>query len=312
MNDQFGRTINYLRLSVTDRCNLRCVYCKPETAAEALNSTLLTADALVEIVRAAASLGVSKIRLTGGEPLLRTDIVPLCQAMAAVPGVRELCMTTNGTLLKHFAGPLKKAGLQRLTVHLDTLDAETYRALTRGGDLNAALCGIQAAREAGFNTININAVLAKGTQDGDIHALLELARDENTSVRFIELMPIGACTPWSNEHFVSTSEVLKAVPDLQPLCFSGVASLYRRPGHRGTIGLISPVSGRFCASCTRLRVTADGFLKPCLHAPAEYSLRGLHGASLEYAIKAAILEKPAERPFMGEGTTGRQMNAIGG
>jgi cyclic pyranopterin phosphate synthase len=315
MEDKFGRDIYYLRLSVTDLCNLRCVYCMPEEGVEKRrHSEILSVEEIEEIVIAAAHCGIRKVRVTGGEPLVRRGIVDICRRIAAIPQVEELCMTTNGTLLTTYAAQLKEAGVSRLNISLDTLDPEKYAMITRGGRLADTLDGIDAAVKAGFRNIKINAVLMGGINDAEIRALLELTRKESVHVRFIELMPIGECAGWSHERFISNSSVLEAAPELVDAGSAGVAKLYRLPGGSGTVGLISPISSHFCPTCNRIRVTADGKLKPCLHSADEVDLRGLHGQALIDTIKNAVVIKPRRHHLDEDDKSGsvRNMNAIGG
>lgn len=314
MRDNYGRDIYYLRLSVTDLCNFRCVYCMPEDGVEKRrHCDILSVEEIEEIVSAAVRCGIRKVRVTGGEPLVRRGIVEICRRIAAIPEVEELCMTTNGALLNKYASPLREAGVDRLNISLDTLDPEKYRMITRSGRLADTLAGIDAAVQAGFNNIKINAVLIGGVNDSEIRQLLELTY-KNVNVRFIELMPIGECAGWSHERFISNSKVLEAAPELREVGSSGVAKLYRLPGGSGTVGLISPISSHFCPTCNRIRVTADGKLKPCLHSAEEVNLRGLHGQELIETIKNAIAIKP-RRHHLDESEKSdsvRNMNAIGG
>ena len=321
MRDGFGRTIRYLRLSVTDKCNCRCVYCMPAGGVpRCRHEDLLSFEELVEVVRAATTLGVRKVRVTGGEPLARRGVVDLCQMVAAVPGVEELDMTTNATMLAPVAADLRAAGVTRLNVSLDTLDPERYRAVTRVGTLADALAGIRAAREAGFGSsidspLKINCVLMGGVNVDEVPRLVDMARRGPVEVRFIELMPMGECALWPRERFVSANVVLDACPELVRIGTGGVAELYRGPGFAGRVGLIRAVSHRFCSACDRIRVTADGRVKPCLHSAAEVSVRGLHGEGLERALARAILMKPAHHelaPGARPSATPRDMNEIGG
>ena len=314
MTDLYGRKITYLRLSVTDLCNLRCKYCMPAEGIKKRGHTdILTFEEIEEFVSAAAQFGVTKVRITGGDPLVRRGIVEICRRVAATPGITETCLTTNGALLRKFAAPLREAGVSRLNISLDTLNHARYRDLTRIGELSDTLDGIAAAREAGFEGIKINAVLMRGENDDEIRALVDLTRDGTTHVRFIELMPIGSMAQWTKARFLENSAVLRAVPELIPAETDGVAQLYKLPGAAGSVGLISPVSSHFCASCNRIRITADGKLKPCLHSADEINLRGLHGASLLEAISTAILAKP-RRHHIDENTSAsaRDMFLIGG
>ncbi|MDR3278818.1 MAG: GTP 3',8-cyclase MoaA [Oscillospiraceae bacterium] len=313
MKDTFDREISYLRLSVTDLCNLRCVYCMPAEGVKKLrHGDILSIEEIAEIVAAAARCGITKVRVTGGEPLVRRGILDICRKISETPGILETCLTTNGALLTQFAKPLRGAGVARLNISLDTLDPEKYREITRGGDLSDALRGIEAARDAGFDNLKINAVLIGGVNDGGARELIELTRG-GVHVRFIELMPIGECAAWDRGRFVGSGAVLRAAPELVPEASDGVASLYRLPGAPGTVGLISPISAHFCPSCNRIRVTSDGKLKPCLHSAGEVNLRGLHGDALEQAIRAAILQKPRRHHIDERASESlRNMNAIGG
>lgn len=315
MLDNQGRNIRYLRLSVTDRCNLRCRYCMPaEGVCKRAHSETLSFEELIEIVRAAVSLGVSKVRLTGGEPLVRRGIVDLCRSLRAINGVRELTMTTNGALLPQCAAELKQAGVDRLNISLDTLNEDKFASLTRGGSLADTLAGLDAAWNAGFRGTKLNAVLLGGVNADEIPALAQLAQDRKYEVRFIELMPIGECADWPRERFLSADAVLHALPELQRLPNEGVAELYRMPGWKGKIGLIRPMSHRFCAECDRIRVTADGRLKPCLHSAQEIPLRGLHGENLERALREGMFGKPVSHHMQsGQPSESRRgMSQIGG
>lgn len=315
MRDVQGRAVEYLRLSVTDRCNCRCAYCMPEAGVvPCSHEDVCSFEELVRIVEAMVSLGVRKVRLTGGEPLVRRDVVELARMVAAVPGVEELAMTTNATLLAPLASALREAGVSRLNVSLDSLDPDRYARLTRGASLADALAGLRAARDAGFAGTKINCVLMGGVNDDEVARLAGIARDHAVDVRFIELMPIGPAALWPRGRFVDAGVVLDAVPELVPERQDGVAELFSAPGWAGHVGLIRPMSHCFCAGCTRVRVTADGRLKPCLHSSDEVSLRGLEGEELVCAIRGAMRLKPAHH-VMGEGRasqSARAMNRIGG
>lgn len=315
MLDGEGRLIEYLRLSVTDRCNCRCTYCMPAGGVPMLgHKDILSFEELTEVVTACAQLGVRKVRLTGGEPLVRRGLPELVRMIRAVPGVEELAMTTNATLLAPVAAELHHAGLDRLNVSLDTLDAARYAELTRGGSLEDALAGLAAARDAGFSRTKVNCVLMGGVNDADVPRLAELARTEPIDVRFIELMPMGPCAGWPKARFVPAETVLGAVPGLQPLRRDGVAELWHAPGWVGNVGLIRPMSHRFCDGCSRIRVTADGRLKPCLHSAAEIPLRGLHGEALLAELRRGIAAKPAYHHMDQDhaSQSARDMNEIGG
>ena len=313
MQDLRGRTIDYLRLSVTDLCNYRCLYCMgADGVCKKEHREILSLEELAEIGRAAVTCGVKKIRLTGGEPLVRRGILDLCRMLRALPGLEELTLTTNGAALPRMAADLKAAGVDRLNVSLDTLQPEKFRAITRRGELHETLAGLDAAEAAGFTGTKINAVLMGGVNDDEIADLAALTRERDWSVRFIELMPLGVCAGWPRERFISADAVLRTLPQLEAVGPDGVAELYRVPGWRGTVGLIRPMSRCFCAACSRIRVTADGRLKPCLHSAEEIPLRGLRGAELEDAIRRGVARKPeAHRLAVGTDTE-RTMNEIGG
>ena len=314
MIDQYGRTIDYLRLSVTDLCNYRCRYCMPEEGvAKGPHGSVLSVEECGEIARAAVKLGVRKIRVTGGEPLVRRGILDICRTLRAIPELEELCLTTNGSLLPELARPLREAGVERLNISLDTLMPERFREITSRGTLEEALSGIRAAEDAGFQTLKLDTVLMGGVNDDEIGDFLQLTREHPWEVRFIELMPMGPCAAWPKERFLPVTAVLKRFPELEEIAPSGVARRYRLPGAVGTVGLIAPMSHEFCGDCRRIRVTADGRLKGCLHSREEISLRGLHGGALEAAIYQGILQKPRGH-HLAEHTsdTPRTMNEIGG
>ena len=313
MKDQFGRTIRYLRLSITEACNLRCTYC---TAEENLQrGAELSAPEIEAIAQEAVSLGLTKIRITGGEPLMREDVLDICTRISQIPGVDELCMTTNGLLLADFARELRDTGVDRVNVSLDSLNPIRFQTLTRGGDLNQVLRGIEAARKAGLQ-VKLNVVLMAGVNDTEIAGFVALTRDWGIQVRFIERMPIGAGASLSPEQYLSADAVLKACPDLVPdLSYEKtIATVYRLPGAKAPVGLIRPMSQNFCTRCNRVRVTADGKLKPCLHTEEEISLRGLSGEALQITLRDGITGKPS-RHHMDANTKSestRGMHQIGG
>lgn len=315
MNDTLGRKITYLRLSVTDLCDLRCIYCMPEHGVpKRAHSEICSLEELCDMAAAAVSLGVRKVRITGGEPLIRRGVVSLCQMLRALPGLEELCLTTNGVRLPELAAPLREAGVDRLNISLDTLRPERYRSITRIGELSSVLRGLDAAEAAGFSHTKLNCVLMGGVNDDEIEDFVRLTQACPLSVRFIELMPMGACAKWEKARFLPAGAVLDRVPELEPAGTDGVSQLYRIPGAAGTVGLIEPMSHAFCAECSRIRITADGKLKPCLHADTEIALRGLHGESLLDAIRQGIARKPERHALTRDGQShaGRCMNEIGG
>ena len=317
MIDRLGRDITYLRISLTDKCNLRCRYCMPEEGVcRRQHHEMMSEDEIVTAVEAAASLGIRKIRLTGGEPLVKKNILSICRRVAAVDGIREVCLTTNGILLPELAVALKEAGVKRVNVSLDTLDDEKYAYITRIGKLEQFRAGLQAALEAGFDKIKINAVLIGGFNDDEIERLANLTMEYPVDMRFIELMPIQDHDEFGEEAYVPYSKVLERLPEALPVVKDGgVAKLYRLPGAKGNIGLISPISAHFCGECNRLRLTADGKLKPCLHSGDEYSIKGLDRDGMKAVFEQAIWNKPAwhgDLDAVNRSKAGRNMNEIGG
>ncbi|MBV8071024.1 MAG: GTP 3',8-cyclase MoaA [Acidobacteriaceae bacterium] len=294
--DTFGRSHSDLRISVTDRCNIRCFYCMPESgAAFAPVSSLLSFAEILRFTKTALALGVDKIRITGGEPLLRPKLVDLIASLSRLTGVRDLALTTNAVLLAHAARPLYDAGLRRLNIHLDTLDRERFRLITRRDDLNRVLAAIDAAIRTGFDVIKLNAVAIKGLTEPDLLPLVRFARERRIEIRFIEFMPLDAQHIWSLDRVLTADDMIEAltnefgpltpVPDADPrapateYCFSD--------GSR--IGFIASVSRPFCLNCNRLRLTADGKLRYCLFAREETDLRALlRSQSSDEALEAAI------------------------
>ncbi len=317
MIDRLGRNITYLRISVTDKCNLRCRYCMPEDGiCKKDHQDMMTEDEIITAVEAAAALGITKLRITGGEPLVKKNIVSICRRAAAVPGIREVCLTTNGLLLPQLAKELKAAGVKRLNLSLDTLDPEKYSYITRVGQLEDFRAGLDAALDAGFEKIKINAVLIGGFNDNEIVPLAELTRQYPVDMRFIEMMPMYDSGDFDEKAFIPYTRVLDRLPDALPVPQDGgVAKLYRLPGAMGNIGLISPVSAHFCGECNRIRLTADGKLKPCLHSADEYSLKGLTFDGMKKVLEEAIWLKPAwhgDLDALHRSQAGRNMNQIGG
>ncbi len=310
-----------MRLSVTDLCNLRCRYCMPEEGVEKLtHPEMLTEDEMVDAVQAAADLGISKIRITGGEPLVKKNILSVCGRIGQIEGIEETAITTNGTLLPTLAVPLRKAGISRINISLDTLDPDKYAFMTRRGRFEEAWAGVMSALEAGFDKVKLNAVLIGGFNDDEIEEMVDLTRQYPLDMRFIELMPMLQDDEFGQSAHISGDEVLRRVPDLQPLSeqtlMSGqVARMYRLPGARGRVGLIDPLSHTFCSACNRIRLTADGKLKPCLHSSQEISIKGLDIDSMREKMREAIMAKPQEHGELNAGhrsEAGRQMNQIGG
>lgn len=317
MIDSYNRNINYLRISVTERCNLRCRYCMPEEGICKKNhADMLTEDETIMAIKAAASLGITKLRITGGEPLIKKNIVSICERAAGVDGINELCITTNGVLLPQLAEPLRAAGVSRLNISLDTLDEKKYSYITRVGTLNDAMRGIEAALDAGYEKIKLNAVLIGGFNDNEVVALAELTKKWPVDMRFIEMMPMYDSGDFSASAFIPYTKVLEQLPAAQPVKEAdGVAKLYRLPGAQGDIGLISPVSAHFCAQCSRLRLTADGMIKPCLHSAEEICIKGRDLDGMRDSFIEAINRKPrwhGDLDIINRSKAGRNMNQIGG
>lgn len=319
MKDSFGREISYMRISVTDRCNLRCRYCMPEEGVKNLgHDKILSFENIERIVKASVELGITKYRLTGGEPLARKGIVSLVESLAKIDGVEELAMTTNGTMLADLADALKSAGLQRVNISVDSLNYEKYEAITRGGDLDAALAGINAAMRAGLKPLKLNVVAMAGFNDDEILDFVQLTINHPVSIRFIELMPIGQAEKNCDYRYLSSEEIKNKLPGLISLGKQdGVAELYQYPEAQGNIGFISPMSRLFCGSCDKIRLTADGKLKPCLHTDEEIDLRDIlnqnDDALLKETIKNTILRK-GEKHHLNDGAkpVDRGMSQIGG
>ncbi len=302
--DQFGRHIRYLRISLTDRCNLRCVYCMPEKMVFLPREELLTDEELIRLTRLFAELGFDKIRLTGGEPTVRPNLVELVARMAALPGIREISMTTNGLRLKALAEPLARAGLKRVNVSLDTLDPEKFRRITRWGRLEEVWEGILAAEAAGLTPIKLNAVVVRGYNDQDLVDLAALTLTRPWQVRFIEVMPFADVAPFAQQVVVPTAEMIRILEGefgpLEPVNdgrLDGEARVYRIRGAMGSVGFISPVSEPFCAQCNRVRLTAEGRLRLCLLRDDEVDLReplrsGASDEELKALIRSAIWRKP--------------------
>ncbi|MEG2234346.1 MAG: GTP 3',8-cyclase MoaA [Oscillospiraceae bacterium] len=311
MRDKFGRDIHYLRLSVTERCQLFCEYCRDMQACE--QQYELSLDEIELAVQAAAELGTDKVRLTGGEPLMRGDIVRIAQAVSAVDGITEVVMTTNGLKLCGMVEPLKNAGISRFNISIDSLRADRYREITRGGELSRVLDAIDEVRNSGVK-LKLNVVLMRGTNDDEIDDFIALTENNALSVRFIELMPIGKAGEYDKRRICS-DEILELRPQLTAVKNDGVAVEYAISGYAGTVGFISPLSHRFCKQCNRFRITSDGMLRTCLGNGREISLIDAlhHGREeLKSVMRAEILDKPEEHCFESGLCSGRTMNKIGG
>lgn len=317
MRDQFDREISYVRLSVTQRCNLRCIYCQPDACPESTDSRILSVADIRRLVFVLAGLGISKVRLTGGEPLLRRDLEAIIEAVSQTPGITDVSLTTNGQGLAERAASLKAAGLRRVNISLDSLSRDRYRSITGGGSLQEVLSGIDACLQCGLSPVKLNTVLVRGMNDDEIDSLIELTRDRALAVRFIELMPLNDLGR-DPARRISGTDILATHPDLQkiPGQEPGQPSEdYQLPGYAGTVGFIRPISHRFCHYCNRIRITADGMLKPCLGDAGEVSLLEAltrDDNTLQELIRQTIFNKPEGHHFDSAFQPERGMNRTGG
>ncbi|MFT3914984.1 MAG: GTP 3',8-cyclase MoaA [Anaeromyxobacteraceae bacterium] len=320
--DGFGRRLEYLRLSVTERCNFRCAYCLPQGCPKGTDDAPLSLAEVRRLLAAFSTLGFRKVRLTGGEPTLRPDVLELVAAAAGAPGVEHVGLTTNGYRLRSIARELAAAGLTCLNVSVDSLDPERFAALTGVGRLDPVIAGVEAALEAGIPRIKVNAVLLRSTDEGELERFLGWARDVPITIRFIELMQAGDAAFFKQHHLpASVVEGWLEARGFRPVPREGVggpSTDWAHPGHRGRIGLIAPYARGFCTSCNRLRVSSTGNLKLCLFADREIPLRPLLAAddqrgALVTALRAAVGAKPPAHA-LAEGRTGnvRNLAAIGG
>jgi len=320
--DSFGRSINYLRISVTDRCNLRCIYCMPlEGIPQLPHSEILSYEEVRTVVQAAAELGITKIRLTGGEPLVRAELPKLIKMLSQIEGIQELSLTTNGTFLKKHALELKQAGLSRVNVSLDTLKADKFRYITRLGKLKDVLEGIEAAKEAGLHPVKINTVVMRGINEDEILDFTRMTYEDGWHVRFIELMPFKRVADFVP--FIELRRHISLLGKLEP-CTSttgnGPAMYYRLAGARGTIGFISPLTElSFCSRCNRMRLTSDGKLRPCLLGEDEIDLKmplrnNVSIEELKSLIQKTVASKPEHHHLIGGNVrlVNRKMSQIGG
>jgi len=316
-----GRRISYLRLSITDKCNLRCRYCMPEQGLpDKGHADLLRVEEMLRLLALFRAYQVDRLRITGGEPLVSRRLLPLLTAIAPLE-FTDIALTTNGQLLPQLAAQLKAQGVRRLNISLDTLNAERFAHITRGGRLQDTLDGITAALKAGFHPVKVNCVLMRGLNDDEIEQMALLAKERPLSVRFIEFMPVGLDSMWSAENFLpiaAAKQKLAALGDMIPykeLYGNGPAEVFTIAGYKGSIGFIDAVSGHFCHSCNRLRLTADGLLYPCLHSACHLDLltpmrAGAKDKELMRLIEQAVDKKPPQHEVWG--VQARRMNAIGG
>jgi cyclic pyranopterin phosphate synthase len=323
--DRFGRRIHYLRISLTDHCNLRCVYCMPEDMTFRPTAEMMQDDEVIQLVQLFANLGFDKIRLTGGEPTVRARVVDLVRQIASTPGIRALTMTTNGVLLPKLARPLAEAGLQRVNISLDTLDPARFRRVTRWGSLEQVWEGILASEKAGLTPVKLNAVVVRGYNENDVIDMARLTLEHPWQVRFIEMMPFGGATELQQNQVVKAEEMLQRIRQaLGPVEtvnngeLDGEAQIYRLPGALGELGFISSVTAPFCSACTRARLTADGRLRLCLLRDKEVDLLTplRAGATLD-ELRNLILEGIWFKPWghgLAEGVfaVNRTMSEIGG
>lgn len=323
--DRFGRTINYLRISITDRCNLRCLYCMPPEGLHKISRhAILSYEEILRIVEVSVKKGISKIRVTGGEPLVRKGVIGFIHSLSKIIGVKDISLTTNGILLEDFADDLFNAGLCRINVSIDSLNSMKYQKITGGGDLRKVWRGIRKAIDVGMSPVKINTVVMRGFNDDEVIDFARLSISDPYHIRFIEYMPIGNNSEWNKGNHISSKEIrdiLKGYKTLSPINTeeTGPAQMFKIDGAMGKIGFISPLSDHFCSSCNRLRLTADGRLRTCLFSDKEVNLmqvlRGrLIDSELERLIESAILNKPEKHHF-GEKIfrkCSRNMSAIGG
>ena len=325
VRDSHGRVIDYMRVSVTDRCNLRCVYCTPSDDLHLIDrAELLSYEEITRVVSLAAGMGIRKVRITGGEPLVRKDLPRLIGSLARIPGIQDLSLTTNGLLLGRFAASLAGAGLHRVNVSLDSLNPARFREMTGGGRIENVFDGLEAAQEAGLDPVKINVVVMRGVNDQEVQEFARLTLKTRYHVRFIEWMPIGSADRWQSENCVRLDEIkalVSAVAPLAPVTMGagGPARYFRFENAAGAIGFISPISQHFCDSCNRLRLTSEGKLRPCLFNDCEIDLRsplrnGAQDTEITQILRSAVEMKPLKYPA--DVTSGRcrlkPMSKIGG
>ena len=313
MTDEFNREITYLRLSVTDLCNYRCRYCMPESGTfKKSHDDILTIEEMIDICDICYDLGIRKIRLTGGEPLVRKGLLSLCTGIKNRHNDITLTITTNGSLLPGMAEDLKRSGVDRLNISLDTLNEERFKKITRCGKLSDVLSGIKASQNAGFSNNKLNTVVIKNFNDDEIRDFISLTKDNDIQVRFIELMPVGEAVRLENNLVISDHILKEYLKDAVYAGTDGVAEIYKLSGYKGSVGLISPLSRSFCKKCNKIRITSDGKLKPCLHSKGEITLKGLDYKKMKEMIIKGIKEKPEGKNLLFGSDTMRYMFQIGG
>lgn len=305
MKDRYNRNIDYLRISITDRCNLRCIYCMPEEGIKELlpHREILTYEEILRVVKIAVSLGISKIRITGGEPLVRKDVVDFIEKLSKTEGIKDIGMTTNGLLLKKYAKALFEAGLKRVNVSLDSLSEEKFRMITRVGSLKDVIEGIEEAYRVGLAPVKINVVAMKGINDNEIENFARWSKEVPYQIRFIEFMPIGRVEIWNQELFISSEEIKRIIENkvgrLIPVEVkkSGPAEYFMLEGAKGLLGFISPMTTHICVRCNRLRLTAEGKIRPCLFSDKEIDLKNyLRGNASDEKIRDILIETINSKP----------------
>ena len=325
--DRYQRPIDYLRVSITDRCDLRCIYCTPLGGSPKLDhDDILSYEEFLHLIQVAVDMGITKVRLTGGEPLVRKGVTDFCRRLAALPGLQSLSLTTNGVMLEELAQDVYNAGIRRINISLDTLQPQKFLRITRRDEFQRVWRGIQAAEHAGFNPIKINVVVMRGINDDEILDLAKLTLDRSYHVRFIEFMGFNNDSEWVNQHYISADHILNSLQTLAPLeqitarHTNGPARHFRWPKAAGMIGVISPVSNHFCAACNRIRLTADGKLRNCLFSDQEVDIKsslrqGATDAELSQILRDSIDNKPEKHSLQSDvfrKCQSRPMVAIGG
>ncbi|MBV7274618.1 GTP 3',8-cyclase MoaA [Clostridium sp. PL3] len=318
MIDKYGRNINYLRVSLTDRCNLRCIYCMPEEGVQKLHhQDILRFEDVVKVVKATAKIGINKIRYTGGEPLILKGIDKLIHETSKIEGIKDISITTNGILLYDSAEELKKAGLNRVNISLDTLKEDRFYKITRGGSLKSVIRAIEKCISLGYGQIKINSVLLKGINDDEIENFMNLTKELPIHVRFIELMPMGEAFGIYEKGSIKCDEIIKKFDSLISVNNekSSTAELYKLPNAKGMVGFIRPISCKFCEDCNRIRLTSTGTIKPCLHSEEEYDIKKYikNEGILAEVLKKIISNKPSEHHLEEQGSlSAKMMYQIGG
>jgi cyclic pyranopterin phosphate synthase len=327
LTDRYHRPIDYLRVSITDRCDLRCIYCTPLGGSPKLNhDDILSYEEFLHIIQVAVDMGITKVRITGGEPLVRKGVTDFCRRLAALPGLHSLSLTTNGVMLEEFAQDIYSAGIHRINISLDTLQPQKFLRITRRDEFHRVWRGIQAAETVGFNPIKINVVVMRGINEDEVLDLAKLTLERTYHIRFIEFMGLNNDSNWLHEHYVSADEILANLNGLAPLeqitsrHTNGPARHFRWPDAKGVVGIISPISHHFCPSCNRIRLTADGKLRNCLFSDQEVDIKsplrqGATEADLAHILRDSIDNKPEKHCLQSDifrKCQNRPMVAIGG